>query len=235
MENGIRDDVTRACQRLGAVLSLALIPLLAACGGPPAGQEGRSGPAVTASRTAEAERRRQQEAQARLERQRRDQERCLRERPDWEAGMAALRRAESRLARVKVETYVPSLPPPPWNEAAEARYRREDREADWQRHQQAQEDWRLGEQSRRARWDAEHRWRLDDAQTQLNQEARALRERRASLFTGPTSIEFNPATVDQLLLCRTSATVPMGKTALLGAPSLASTSVTVALHSDTPP
>jgi hypothetical protein len=127
--------------------------------------------------------------------------------------MASLRRAENLLARVKGEAYVPSPAPTPWDEAAESRFRLEDQEADWQRHLGERETWRQGEQSRRARWQADHNDRLREAQARLDQEARALRSRQANLFTGPESIEFNPAVEARIRQCRSLGSGPMGKTA----------------------
>ncbi len=203
---------------LAAALTLLVIPALVACGRASTDLDSRLPPSVTPSPPAEGERLRQAAAKAQLERQRHEQERCLRERPEWAERMVALRRAESRLARLKGETYVPLPPPARWDEAAEARFRREDREADWQRHLREQEDWQRREQSRRQRWLAEHGERLAAAQTELNRQAQILRDRRADLFTAPNSIEFNPAVEDQLLRCRRPGTRPMGKTALSSTP-----------------
>jgi len=195
---------------LRVVLSLALTSLLGACGSPRGQRDPGENPGAGggASRTSV----RQAEARLRTERQR-EEERCLRERPELEAQMASLRRAENLLARVKGEAYAPSPAPTPWDEAAESRFRLEDREADWQRHLGEQETWRQGEQSRRARWQADHNDRLREAQARLDQEARALRSRRANLFTGPGSIEFNPAVEAQIRQCRSLGSGPMGKTA----------------------
>jgi hypothetical protein len=210
------------------LLSLALTSLVGACGF----QRGTPGPAVEAGAGGDASRNAERQARARAERQQ-QAERCLRERPELEAQMASLRRAESDLARVREGTYVPLPAPAPWDEAAESRFRLEDREADWQRHQQAQESWRQQEQSRRARWWADHQDRLREAQARLDQEARALRSRRADLFTGPGSIEFNPTVEAQIRQCQNLRVRPMGKTAPpLGGPE-ASKSVTMTSQSDT--
>ena len=195
---------------LRVVLSLALTSLVGACG-LPRGHRGHrpdTGAGGGAGRTAE----RQVEARLRSQRQR-EEERCLRERPELEAQMASLRRAETLLARVKGEAYIPLPAPAPWDEAAESRFRLEDREADWQRHLGERETWRQGEQSRRARWQADHEDRLREAQARLDQEARALRSRRANLFTGPGSIEFNPAVEAQIRQCRSLGSGLMGKSA----------------------
>jgi hypothetical protein len=197
---------------LPLLLALALPPLLSACGPrvPPSVDPVTGKGRVDPDRMA-AERQRLAETRAGVERQRAE-ERCLRERPALETRMAALRRAEGRLARVKAETYVSLPPPPPWDEAAESRFRQEDRDADWLRHQQAQESWRREDEGRRVRWWADHQARLGEAQAELNAEARALRERRADLFTGVDSIEFNPVVEAQIRQCRNLAARPMGKT-----------------------
>jgi hypothetical protein len=219
------------CWRSFALI-LALIPLAAACGTPLAPFGPRQAPAP--SRLAEAERQRQALARARLEQQWLE-DRCRRERPALEAAMAALRQAEGRLARVKGETYVPSTPPPPWDEAAESRFRLEDREADWQRHRQEQERWERREASQRARWLADHQARLREAQGQLDRQAQSLRARRADLFTGPTSIEFNPAVAAAIRHCRGLATGPVGETAPPLPVPKGSRSVTLPSQFETPP
>lgn len=182
-----------------SLLPLSLVLLLASCGtlqrafAPAANQQGLNAPVKQ-----QADQQRQAAAQAE---RRRDQERCLLERPGFEAQMAALRRAESQLARVKEDTYVPLRPPEPWDESVESRYRLEDREADWQRHLQAQEAWQRREQSHRASWMANHQERLSLAQERLDRQARELRSLRPDLFTGPGSIEFNPEVAHRLLHC----------------------------------
>lgn len=130
---------------------------------------------------------------------------CLRERPDLEARMVALRQAEGELARVKEETDRALPPPEPWDEALEARYRPEDREVDWQRHLQAMDAWRQKEGKRRAAWLEDHRQRLGLAQDRLDRLARELRIHRPDLFTGPGSIEFDPAVVGAIRQCGSGA------------------------------
>jgi hypothetical protein len=115
--------------------------------------------------------------------------------------MAELRRAEAQLARVKEETYGPRPSPPRWNEDQESRFRPEDRDADWQNYLKAREDWTRRESAQRARWQADHVRRLDDAQARLDQLARSLREQQADLFTAPGSIEFNPVAIQRLRDC----------------------------------
>jgi hypothetical protein len=193
---------------LPVVLSLALTSFLGACGlwrdrpGPGAGADG------DAARRTE----RQQENADRLRRQRLE-ERCLRERPELEGRMAELRRAEAHLARVKEEVFVPSTPPPPWDEAVESRFRREDQEGDWQRHLQERERWSQREAERRDRWQTEQRERLAAAQERLNTEARGLRSLRADLFSGPESIVFHPEVEKRIRQCRPVEGRWMGKTA----------------------
>lgn len=188
-----------ARHRLFVVLSLALALQLVACG---KGEPPRPSPDPRRGEAARTASERERQAQARAD-QTRLQERCRRERPELEAAMAELRRAERWLARVKAETRVPLPPPPPWDEDAESRFRLEDRELDRQRHQAAQEEWRRREDSDRIRWQAAHGERLREAQDQLNRQAQALRERRADLFTGPGSIEFNPEVAAQIRQCGT--------------------------------
>ncbi|MEB3260821.1 MAG: hypothetical protein VKP63_09380 [Cyanobacteriota bacterium] len=189
---------------------MALPPLVAGCG--PRGTRPPGGPGATSEGRTDPTALRRQAAEARAAGQR-ARELCVRERPELESRMAALRRAESRLARVKEDSYVPLPPPPAWDEAAESRFRQEDRDADWLRHQQAREAWRLREEERSARWWRAHQARLGDAQAELNTEARALRERRADLFTGPESIEFDPLVAERIRNCRDLAGRPVGKTA----------------------
>ncbi|MEB3334755.1 MAG: hypothetical protein VKP70_07195 [Cyanobacteriota bacterium] len=214
---------------LPVVLSIALGLQLGACGNgnapdPRAGKGSRE--AVEGKRRAEAQ------VQARAKRRRRH-ERCLRERPALEAAMAELRRAESALAQVKSETRVPLPPPPPWNDAVESRFRLEDRELDRQRHEEARANWRQREESDRLRWRAAHQERLGEAQGHLNRQARVLRDRRPDLFTGPGSIEFNPAVEDQIRQCDRATAGTMGKTAPTAPSPTASSSVTITSHSDT--
>lgn len=194
---------------LPLVFSLALSSVLGACGPwrDAAGSRREAGRGDTTERRAE----RQRQTAARERRQ--WAERCRRERPELVARMADLRRAEAHLARVKGAVYEPSAPPPPWDEAAEARFRLEDREADWQRHLREQDRWRQREALRRAGWEAERRERLAAAQERLNGEARALRLRRADLFTGPESIVFNPVVEEAIRGCQRVDPRPMGKTA----------------------
>jgi hypothetical protein len=189
---------------LPVLLALVLPPLMAACGSWGVNTAQRPGVGPDEPTRQAAERQQLAERRARAEQQRR-QERCQRERPALETRMAALRRAESRLAEVKEERYRPLSPPPPWDEAAESRFRQEDRDADWQRHQGEQETWQQREETRRARWWADHQARLLDAQEALNAEVRALRDQRADLFTAPGSIEFNPKVEEEIRLCRNLA------------------------------
>lgn len=185
-------------------LLVALLLLLAACGNQersPGLNRGQQDPNAPAS--PQKKQQSQAKARAEAEKQRAQaQERCLQERPGVEAQMAALRRAELQLALVKEDIYVPLPPPEPWNESRESRFRREDRDADWQRYLQAQEAWQRREQSHRARWRAQHQERLERAQERLDGQARSMRSRHPDLFTGPQSIEFNPQVVHRLLHCQ---------------------------------
>lgn len=191
---------------LPVALSLALTSQLGACGPAPRREAGPSGRGDE-----KTDQQRQAAARNRLERQRWEA-RCRRQRPELEARMADLRRAEAELARVKEEIYVPSAPPPAWDEAAESRFRQEDRDSDWQRHQQAQDRWVQREKERHARWSADRGERLAAAQARLNAEARGLRNRRADLFTGPGSIVFQPEVEEEIRRCRLQNHW-MGKTA----------------------
>ena len=215
---------------LSVVLSLALIPLVGAC----VPKRAEPGPHARIPAARATDPQRLAEAKSRAERQRLE-ERCLRERPELGNRMAALRRAESRLARVKAETFLPSPPPKPWDEGAESRFRLEDREVDWQRHLQDEEAWQRREESRRSRWLAEHQERLREAQDGLDRQARELRSLRADLFTGPTSIEFNPEVAEAIRTCRRVGTRPIGKTAPRPPDPKASKSVMIPSHSDTDP
>jgi hypothetical protein len=217
---------------LPVVLSLALTSLLGACGPGRDGPGLRQGVGAGGDADRQTERQRQAAARIRQERQRWEA-RCLRERPELEARMADLRRAEADLARVKEEFYVPSAPPPAWDEAAESRFRREDRDADWQRHQQERDRWVQRERERRGRWTADRQERLAAAQERLNAEARALRNRRADLFTGPGSIAFQPEVEEEIRRCQRLDSRWMGKTAQPRTPQGPSPSVTVPSHSDT--
>lgn len=178
------------------LLLLAPLLLISACGSP------RSSPPKDMQRLGEKGQVMQELRQAQLQRERNALESCLRERPELEAQMVSLRRAEAELARVKQEGYVPLPPPEPWNEARESRYRLEDREADWQRYLQAQEDWKRREEQHRSSWHVGHQSRLQEAQATLDRVARELRSRRPNLFTGPGSIEFNADVVSQIRSCR---------------------------------
>lgn len=148
-----------------------------------------------------AERRLARQREALIKQQRQERERCLRQRPKLEAQMAALRRAEAQLARIKAESYVPTQAPAPWDATRESRYRLEDREADWQRHIAQREKWQREEIGRRANWQRSHEQRLALAQQRLNQQAGELRSQRPDLFTGPGSIEFNPEVAGQIRRC----------------------------------
>lgn len=183
------------------LLLVVWLPWLGSCGHKPrlaAPNQAEQG--VQAPVTPRAEQQRLANVQRQLAQQR-AQELCLQERPSLVAQMAALRRAELQLARVKEETYVPLPAPDAWDEARESRFRQEDREADWQRHLQAQEAWQRRERNHRANWTANHRDRLLIAQERLDREAQALRSRRPELFTAPGSIEFNPEVAQRLRNC----------------------------------
>jgi hypothetical protein len=219
-----------ASRWLPVLLSLALIPLVGAC----VAKRAEPGPRAQSPDARAADQRSLAQIKSRDERQRLE-ERCLRERPELETRMAALRRAESRLARVKEESYVPSPPPKPWDESAESRFRLEDREVDWQRQLQDEEAWQRREESRRSRWLAEHDERLREAQEGLDRQARELRSLRADLFTGPASIEFNPEVAEDIRTCQRVGTRPVGETAPRPADPKASKSVIVSSHSDTNP
>ncbi|MFM9047055.1 MAG: hypothetical protein ACKOOH_05280 [Cyanobium sp.] len=130
-------------------------------------------------------------------------ERCLRERPGLEAQMADLRATEAHLAHVKGESYGGLPGPEPWDEAKESRFRVEDREADWQKHLQAREDWKQRNQSRQRAWETLHRERLRAAQSRVDEQALSLRAQEPDLFTGPGSIEFNPLAVHRIRHCDT--------------------------------
>ncbi|MEB3316604.1 MAG: hypothetical protein VKO39_00460 [Cyanobacteriota bacterium] len=205
-ENATSSGRCRVRRWLPLLLALALTPLVGACRSPRPDAEAGGDASPTAAKQRLAEDR------ARMERQR-QVERCLRERPELEARMAALRRAEHRLAQARADSYIPSPPPAPWDEELEARFRLEDREADRQRHLQERESWRQREENRRARWRAQQRERLRIAQWRLNQEAEGLRSRRADLFTGPGSIEFNPMVEAEIRHCGALSGRPIGKTA----------------------
>jgi hypothetical protein len=196
---------------LPVLLALVLPPFMAACGSGGLNTAQRPGVGADEPTRQAAERQQLAERRARAEQQRRE-ERCQRERPALETRMAALRRAERRLADLKEERYRPLSPPPPWDEAAESRFRQEDRDADWQRHQGEQESWQLREDNHRARWWADHQARLMDAQEALNAEARSLRNQRADLFIAPGSIEFNPKVEEEIRRCRslTARTLTVG-------------------------
>lgn len=128
-------------------------------------------------------------------------ERCLREIAELDVQMAELRRSEARLARVKEEAYTPQSSPPRWNEDEESRFRLEDRDADWQNYLQARDDWTRREGSQRARWQADHTNRWQEAQAHLDGLASELRRQHPDLFTAPGSIEFDPVAVRRLRQC----------------------------------
>ena len=128
-------------------------------------------------------------------------ERCMQEIAELDVQMAELRRSEARLARVKEEAYTPQSSPPRWNEDEESRFRLEDRDADWQNYLQARDDWTRREGSQRARWQADHTRRWQEAQARLDGLASELRRQHPDLFTAPGSIEFDPVAVRRLRQC----------------------------------
>jgi hypothetical protein len=210
-----------------ALALLALLALLAGCApaAPPVSEQGKArclqqragGPsgfardqayrrclatieAVLAEERRSAERL-QAAAQQRQELIRQARQRCLDRREQITGLMSSLRRAEAELAAVKIEAYTPPPPPPPWDEARESRYRQEDQELDRQRHEAALAAWQSRVAGRRAGWEAGRRQRQEQAQQRLDRTAAELRALAPDLFTGPSSIEFNPAVARQVRSC----------------------------------
>lgn len=117
------------------------------------------------------------------------------------AELAALRQAERQLSRVKQQSQPQLSAPPVWDEAREARFSEQDQELDRQRYERQLALWQQQQGEGRQAWEYRHGIELAEAQRQLNARARSLRRRHHDLFTGPTSIEVNPAVLAQIQRC----------------------------------
>jgi len=116
--------------------------------------------------------------------------------------LAALRQVERRLSGLRQEVDPgASSPAPLWDGAREQRYSEQDRDLDRQRYERQLAAWQRQQAAGRQAWDGRHRRELAGAQSELNARSRRLRRLRPNLFTGPTSIEVNPAVLDQILRC----------------------------------
>lgn len=113
--------------------------------------------------------------------------------------MDSLRSAEQELAAARNSSFLPSVPPPrPLDAGRESRYRPEDQRLDRERYEQALGAWERQVAAERARWRQRRAAHVDTAQERLDRDAKALRALQPDLFTGPASIEFDPAAVARL-------------------------------------
>lgn len=177
---------------LTACCSLALVSALSGCGGRPAADAPLGAPPrrTRAESAASLEARRQQALK-----------RCLAGRDTLENALAALRRDEARLARLRAERFVPETAPPAFDENDAARLTREDAELDRERHESALSQWRERHAERLAAWQADQPRRLAEAQAALDRQAAELRARHPRLFSEPGSIEVVPAELARLSRC----------------------------------
>ncbi len=108
--------------------------------------------------------------------------------------MTSLRAAERELAAARTTPFLSSQPaPPPIDESTESRYRLEDQQLDRQRREAALAAWEERVAGERASWRSERSARIARAQERLERDRLALKGLQPDLFTGPESIEFNPA------------------------------------------
>ncbi len=181
--------------RVSAMVLVALLSLLAACGRQPADLSKESkrpgeGEGTKAADSGTAAQRRQLV------------ENCQRNRPRIQTLTKELRRAERDLAAVRNESYRPAArPKKAFDEATESRFRPEDQDLDQQRYEAAVAAWERAEADRQRQWNAAHRQRVEQAQAELNSTARKLRELEPDLFTGPRSIEFVPVVAQRVNRC----------------------------------
>ena len=166
---------------------LLLAAALTACRGP----EPMARPPIVAPPAPQSELQRQE--QARL---------CRQTSRTVSSELAALRQVERRLSGLRQQGDPGSSSPAPlWDEAREQRYSDQDRELDRQRYEREWAQWQQQQATGRQAWEGRHRRELAGAQSELNARSRRLRRLRPNLFTGATSIEVNPAVLDQILRC----------------------------------
>ncbi len=113
--------------------------------------------------------------------------------------MESLRSAEQELAAARNSPFRPSVAPPqPLDDGRESRYRPEDQRLDRERYEEALGAWEQQVAGERARWRQQREARITAAQDRLDRDAQALRNQQPDLFTGPASIEFDPAAVSRV-------------------------------------
>ncbi len=113
--------------------------------------------------------------------------------------MESLRSAEQELAAARTIPFRPSVAPPqPLDDGRESRYRPEDQRLDRERYEEALGAWEQQVAAERARWRQQRNARVDAAQDRLDRDAQALRDLQPDLFTGPSSIEFDPVAVGRV-------------------------------------
>ncbi|KEF40720.1 MAG: hypothetical protein ER33_15540 [Cyanobium sp. CACIAM 14] len=126
-------------------------------------------------------------------------EACRQRQQKITALMVSLRKAEQELAAARDTPFRPSVPPPPpLDSRTESRYRPEDQQLDRERYEAALAAWEQRVAGQRALWRQERAARIETAQARLDREFQALKSLQPDLFTGPDSIEFDPAVVRRL-------------------------------------
>lgn len=108
--------------------------------------------------------------------------------------MASLREAEQELAAARNTPFQPSVAPPePLDDRRESRYRLEDQQLDRERYEAALDAWEQRVADQRVRWQEDRVQRIKRAQERLDRSFVALKTLQPDLFSGPGSIEFDPA------------------------------------------
>jgi len=128
-------------------------------------------------------------------------QRCLRRREQLHSRLQQPRRSERQLLRLRRATPPFSTPGPIWDEAKEQRYSPVDQEIDRQNHERELAAWRESQTAFQARWRRRQAAELAAEQARLNRLAAGLRRQYPDLFSGPISIELNPAVLERLQHC----------------------------------
>ena len=146
-----------------------------------------------------AERATRKAAERAAEARRADLEVCRRRQVTITTIMGSLLQAEQELAAARSSPFSPSVAPPqPLDAGKEARYRPEDQRLDQDRYEAELGAWEQQVASQRRQWRQQRAERIEAAQARLDRDARALRNLQPDLFTGPTSIEFDPTALRKL-------------------------------------
>jgi hypothetical protein len=145
----------------------------------------------------------QQAEQQRRQRQlaRQAAQRCINRRDSLRSRLGQLGESERELLRLRGATPPLSRPRPIWDEAKERRYSPADQEIDRQDYERELQLWRDSQAASQASWRRIQARRLAAAQQRLNRRAAELRRQHPDLFSGPISIEVDPAALERLNRC----------------------------------